>query len=978
MSRLTDSTSADEEELEPHREEIKPLNPQEEDLLNEQFHSAQDDIEKFLVWIPVSLVLGSKKELGISLGGTPATPSMADSIPDIAEVTKVEPHGLLETYLSSTDKGIIRLRSVDGHWGRHGLETLRKTLRQLGSTAEPCAVELLFSREARYKFGYKIRDCDGTALHLAALHQRGETLLHQLLQRRADPSQEYYFRSRGDPGAGQALHLAAARGFVRHMDLLLRYRADVHAYSRIKQVRNYCALHEAVLYSQKNAAYFLLVKKADVNAKNLKKKSPLHLAARSGHIRMSQFLKNYGANLKALDEKGATPVITAVEAGRYRFDKLFILMERSFEDLLVVSKLCASVAPEIMHDKGQSRIHPEWTEALVKQAETDLVSSTRHWMEIMHWSDGAGEVILDVLTVRPEAQNSNYNPIPRRARLPSGVQMVCRYECARIWEWDQESGAAPWHSLLCPGGLSIYAKRNTFHQRVALLESFLWWRRRRGNQFFGTQNVSELLHAPMTNARNFQPEVMTAVRDKESVPVKVRQLKLPGIMNPDVMSILAFTQNHNILLKPTGQAIIQYAWDHVARYYYWTYVFYQVITLGNLVVEVVSPADTFWGRRLRWSLLAVLAHLELFYEFWEMAGYLCYLQHTGPLYLTKLENLYNWVSILLLMVLVWWTSGDVSLQDIPIMLSVLVLFRWIQLTWSCRAFEYVGEKILPILQASFSTSIGGILVVTFCVLVGFLHGAMALELGHPLPQHYYVALGSLKLLLLGDGDGIDVALAVGGAPEEGTPMTFVFLLTAVVVFCVCVLNLFIAVHGEAYNRAQDKAYTSFLQERAGICLHCLLRPSWPPVCFPFRVPRRIVAYLMLELVAIGAWAYMLQEPSIHYLIPTGLLCGSAMLGDSILVQRPWDKRKGEQYYLWMCYKESLDKSMHMSDSNDLYKSLEKEVRQVSKQFERQTRSYAEQVQGLKERLQGLESSMEKLADTAEYVSGRVGRAIILE
>jgi len=481
----------------------------------------------------------------------------------------------------------------------------------------------------------------------------------------------------------------------------------------------------------------------------------------------------------------------------------------------------------------------------------------------------------------------------------------------------------------------------------------------------------------MTNARNFQPEV-TAVRDKESVPVKVRQLKLPGIMNPDVMSILAFTQNHNILLKPTGQAIIQYAWDHVARYYYWTYVFYQIITLGNLVVEVVSPADTFWGRRLRWSLLAVLAHLELFYEFWEMAGYLCYLQHTGPLYLTKLENLYNWVSILLLMVLVWWTSGDVSLQDIPIMLSVLVLFRWIQLTWSCRAFEYVGEKILPILQASFSTPIFGILVVTFCVLVGFLHGAMALELGHPLPQHYYVALGSLKLLLLGDGDGIDVALAVGGAPEEGTPMTFVFLLTAVVVFCVCVLNLFIAVHGEAYNRAQDKAYTSFLQERAGICLHCLLRPSWPPVCFPFRVPRRIVAYLMLELVAIGVWAYMLQEPSIHYLIPTGLLCGSAMLGDSILVQRPWDKRKGEQYYLWMCYKESLDKSMHMSDSNDLYKSLEKEVRQVSKQFERQTRSFAEQVQGLKERLQGLESSMEKLADTAEYVSGRVGRATIME
>ncbi|CAE7203194.1 ANKRD11 [Symbiodinium natans] len=672
----------------------------------------------------------------------------------------------------------------------------------------------------------------------------------------------------------------------------------------------------------------------------------------------------------------ATNVLGEVEAGRYRFDKLFILMERSFEDLLVVSKLCASVAPEIMHDKGKNRVHPEWTEALVKQAETDLVSSTRHWMEIMHWSDGAGEVILDVLTVRPEAQNSNYNPIPRRARLPSGVQMVCRYESARTWEWDQETGAAPWHSLLCPGGLSIYAKRGTFSKRARMLESLLWWRQRRGNQLFGSQNVSNMLNAP-ARAFDFQPEA-SIVRDKESVPVKVRQLKLPGIVNPDVMHILAYTQNHNILLKPTGQAIIQYAWDHVARYYYWTYVFYQVITLGNLVVEVVSPADTFWGRRLRWSLLAVLAHLELFYEFWEMAGYLCYLQHAGPRYLTKLENLYNWVSIILLMVLVWWTSSDVTLQEIPIMLSVLVLFRWIQLTWSCRAFEYVGEKILPILQASFSTSIGGILVVTFCVLVGFVHGALALELGHELPQHYKVVLGALKLLLLGDGDGIDVALTVGGAPEEGTPLTFVFLLTAMVVFCVCVLNLFIAVHGEAYSRAQDKAYTSFLQERAGICLHCLLRPSWPPHCIPIRVPHRILSYLSLELVAIAAWALMLQEPSIHYLIPTGLLCGSAMLGDSILVQRPWNKTKGEQYYLWMCYKESLDKSTNVPDSADMYNALEKEVRLVSKQFERQTRSFADQVQGLKERLQGLESSVEKLADTAEYVSGRRGWPTIME
>ena len=126
----------------------------------------------------------------------------------------------------------------------------------------------------------------------------------------------------------QALHLAAARGFVRsglgksfsarlgpcpeafagHMDLLLRHRADVHVILSVLEkgdstehrtlmvmaglqqdqageellrssrgLAKRMPVHgqhflkwKAVLYSQKNAAYFLLVKKADVNARNLK------------------------------------------------------------------------------------------------------------------------------------------------------------------------------------------------------------------------------------------------------------------------------------------------------------------------------------------------------------------------------------------------------------------------------------------------------------------------------------------------------------------------------------------------------------------------------------------------------------------------------------------------------------------------------------------------------------------------------------
>lgn len=110
-----------------------------------------------------------------------------------------------------------------------------------------------------------------------------------------------------------------------------------------------------------------------------------------------------------------------------------------------------------------------------------------------------------------------------------------------------------------------------------------------------------------------------------------------------------FTANHNVLRKPAGQAalicldyffhfqgsasllaflqaIIGFAWDHVARlgrmrmqlsrcsawfvipchplrYYYLTYVFYQMVIIGNLVVEAVLK--TARGSRWNWRWMQV-------------------------------------------------------------------------------------------------------------------------------------------------------------------------------------------------------------------------------------------------------------------------------------------------------------------------------------------------------------------------------------
>lgn len=978
------------EEDEKWQKDLKPVSGDDEEKLDNLFFKAQERAGNLMAFFEVTVLLSPDQALGMHIADVPATPSAASQIPLSTQVTKIEPHGLLQTWtdhpheLTLDETVVLRLASVEDKKGLDGVIYLKNILQSFNSQSGDRGarkLKLTFCREARFKFNFKQRECDGTALHVAAAHKNGEGLLGRLLDERADPQQEFFYSSRGDPGSAQAIHLCAARGLNRHIQILLDYGASVHAVSKVNGKDNFTALHEAASYGLNSTAGFLLKSRADPNAVNFKKHTPLHCAARQGDTRLCCLLKYAGADLKARDANGATPVIFAVERGRFRFDKLFVLMERSFEDLLVVSQLCASVGSEVMRDNSTNKVHPEWREALVKEAKEFPVWATDHWMEIMNNSPGAGEDILDVLSVRPEAQNDTYNPIPRRARLPSHSPILCCYEEKSVWDWSPSWNEFPkWQSELCPGVKSGFLA-NHRSSRTGAFETLAGCFRWKSGSSFQGQNLSQ---SSVQQTGRMRQEAAKS-ESIELVPVKVRQLKLPGIINPDVMDILAFTANHNVLRKPAGQAIISYAWDHVARYYYLTYVFYQMVIIGNLVVEVASPSTTFWGSRVRWSLLAVLAHLELFYEFWEMCGFLCYLQHGRQRYLTNIENLYNWASIAMLMVLVYITMDAHGLQDMPVMLSLLILFRWIQLTWSCRAFGLVGEKILPIMQASFSAHIKGILVVTFCILLGFLHGAMALELGNDLPQHYAVVLGSLKLLLLGDGDGIDVTLGLGNA-EEGNPITFLFLFAAMVVFCVCVLNLFIAVHGEAYDSAQEKAFTTFLQERAGICLHCLLRPSWPPRCCQYwRVQHRISVYICLQIFVLAAWALLLREESINVLAPTALLGASAMLGDAILVQRPWNKTSGDKYYLWMCYKESFDTAAQNAerdagegsmdgrisrlkrDSTQLYKQLSTEINSMSKQLGEQYQTLSQKVQGMESRLQGLENHMEEMVQNLEYI-----------
>merc|ERR1712060_38129 len=111
------------------------------------------------------------------------------------------------------------------------------------------------------------------------------------------------------------------------------------------------------------------------------------------------------------------------------------------------------------------------------------------------------------------------------------------------------------------------------------------------------------------------------------------------------------------------------------------------------------------------------------------------------------------------------------------------------------------------------------------------------------------------------------------------------------------MNIFIAVLYEGYRAAHKDAIPSFLQERARICLQCMLLPRFKRRWVPAWVAsRQRICCVVLGCVTLPSWVGLLCEPVIHPLVPSTLLFIAVIFRDVLLVKRPGR----EIQYLWWC------------------------------------------------------------------------------
>eukprot|EP00435_Cladocopium_sp_Y103_P047899 s384_g14.t1 len=748
-------------------------------------------------------------------------------------------------------------------------------------------------------FIYKKRRCKGSAIHIAALNS-DSALLERLLEMSADIHVECTYVAFEKEGRAQPIHLAV-QGCFMNVQLLLEARADINARVKLDGESHFCPLHDAVYFRNLEMVNHLLANSANVNDKNLDGMTPLHVAAKMGANDVSDLLVRFGADIELRDLKQRTALEVAVESGIFPPRRLHVLARFRIGDILIVSEHCPSNTVDFMRallcdyvgaDRADQVAHKSYV-ADELQKEESLDETT----------PDAADYLLEILTVEPDED------CYRRSNL----ELRADYNTDESWKCDTEKGnrdhAWPeWHDKLAPSAKKSIFRSKSNRQLKARSNANI---RNNGSALFGMRD--QLNH------------------------IQMRQLRLKGIISTQALLALSLTNYVEIFRNQAIAATLQYCWTAFVGRWYMLQVTHRCLELLVLSAWTFSKSlesnnyqVPLWQRRLTWTIMLESALHDFFYEACQAYGFIVTMQSPGA-YLGNVANYVDIAAIVSFNYLVFTAliQGNYQLDFWHEFFAVLVFLRWLHVLYNLRAFKLgmLGVKsIIPILHSV--KKIGGMMIICFFVFCGFCHAFLVLDNGVT-GGPWVVLIGSIKLLFTVDGDGIIQTLKLGGrgdAAGNGDYITAASLLIAVIVFCISLLNIFIAVHGRAYEQAHSHATNLFLQdlsernvsgcpvERADICVHCMVQPVLP-VCMTRG--RLFILWLILSFLFVGSWLLCILIEETPGLLAALLLFAGVSLLKCCLVIRPWESEEVRQRsFLWWCAPSNKDYNTADEDQKD--------------------------------------------------------------
>jgi len=213
-------------------------------------------------------------------------------------------------------------------------------------------------------------------------------------------------------------------------------------------------------------------------------------------------------------------------------------------------------------------------------------------------------------------------------------------------------------------------------------------------------------------------------------------------------------------------------------------------------------------------------------------------------------------------------------------------------------------------------------------------------------------------------------------------LNHLFFVVASIFFVICILNLFIAGTGTAYDQAQELSPTRFLQERAAICLMCQSRPSLPSLLsFRWLQSCRIRAYCTLMLLSVTAWAGALLLDDWHPVTPSLLFFLASIVGDAFLLQRPEQISPNKDSYLWICHRADHDESSYWPSACSTASDVQGRVSSLKRDARHSQRRITSDILSLRRRIDTLHGTMQrglkemggKIRHVEDDITSRLGR-----
>jgi len=421
------------------------------------------------------------------------------------------------------------------------------------------------------------------------------------------------------------------------------------------------------------------------------------------------------------------------------------------------------------------------------------------------------------------------------------------------------------------------------------------------------------------SARNHEEED----HQKDLVESQVKIVRLPNMVCESLLHALATTPHEHVFAKLSVCAVLGFSWRHV-RSRFTTMLLYRCIKLAMMIAWVGAASALAVVADMTWSVLVAEAAYELCVNLYEAFGYWSYLR--DPFLFFRLRA--HWMDMIgigLTLTLGFHAADTLHLNSAAEFMALVSFYQWLHVLYTLRAYQAFGRRIIPILQ-SFGT-MGPMIIITLVTFLGFMHAQLALKQKEGGTVDSIMALYEVfRTLMAGDSSGMLWTLQTAGS-DYGNFLTWCFLVGSVFLFGVCVMNLFIAVQGEAYDTAQDHMKALFLQERAIICLRSFMHPYARRKC---RVQTFLVVGVVVFLAGWGGLIFLSLHVSwLHAIWPTMLLLAAMLLGDAVLLQRCWEhdeQGNTEPHYLWVCHRADWEEdreALSISDEVGRYSGVKR-------------------------------------------------------